>query len=154
MDTDYSPDREYVDGVLVERNGGLRPHSRVLSNFIHFLRSRNPGIFVWPAVRVRTAATRVRIPDVCVTLVNPRTDVFDAPPLVCIEILSPDDDTSRTIERLEEYAAMGVPNIWLVDPRLRKAFVYAERRLEEVIAGELRAGADVFITLAEVFDRL
>ena len=27
LDTDYSPDREYVDGLVVKRKGGERPHS-------------------------------------------------------------------------------------------------------------------------------
>jgi Uma2 family endonuclease len=153
LDTDYSPDREYVDGLIVERSVGKRPHSRVQSNFDRFLQNRHSGLFVWPEQRVRTTPTRVRIPDICVTTEDPGVDTFVTPPLVCIEILSPEDDTSRTIEKLEEYAAFGVPHIWLVDPRRRKAFVYNDRRLEEVTTGELRAG-DIFITLAEVFDRL
>jgi Uma2 family endonuclease len=154
LNTDYSPDREYVAGQLLERNVGERPHSRVQSNFNHFLQNRNPNIYVWPEVRVRTSPTRIRIPDICVTLDDPGTDIFETPPFLCIEVLSPGDDISRTIEKLEEYAAMGVAHLWLVDTRLRKAFTYSNRCLQEVTTGELRAGKDIFIPLGEVFDRL
>lgn len=38
------------------------------------------------------------------------------PPLIVIEILSPEDRVSRYKERLEDYRRMGVPNIWVIDP--------------------------------------
>jgi Uma2 family endonuclease len=154
LDTNYSPDREYVDGVIVERHVGKRPHSRVQSNFDSYLTTRYPHIFVWPELRLRTAATKIRIPDVCVTLEDPGDDVFEQAPFICIEILSPDDTISDLLEKLDEYAALGVPHIWVADPRRKKAFSYSAACLEEVTGAELRAGADVFIPLSEVFARL
>ena len=68
LNTSYSPDREYVDGVVVERDVGEKPHSCVQSNLVFYLRQRYPLLFVWPEQRVRTSARRTRIPDVCVTL--------------------------------------------------------------------------------------
>jgi len=153
LDAEYSPDREYVDGEILERNLGKRPHSRVQAHFVRFLQNRNPKIYVWPEVRVRTSPTRVRVPDVCVTVEDPGTDIFEMPPFICIEILSPGDEISPLLEKLDEYAAMGVAHSWLVDPRLRKAFTYSNRCLQEVTTGELRAG-EIFLPLAEVFDRL
>jgi hypothetical protein len=38
LNTAYSPDREYVDGVVVERHVGERPHSLVQSNIVFSLR--------------------------------------------------------------------------------------------------------------------
>ena len=153
LDAGYSPDREYVDGVIVERNVGTRPHSRVQSNFDRFLQVRYPAFFVWPEMRVRTSASRCRVPDVCVTLEDPGVDVFDTPPLLCVEILSPDDTTSELLEKLEEYAAMGVPHIWVVDPRRQKAFTYSSGRLEQVTGADLTAG-EISVPLTEVFARL
>ncbi len=153
LDAEYSPDREYVDGEILERNVGKRPHSRVQSNFDRFLQNRYPNIYVWPEQCVRTSPTRIRIPDICVTLEDPESDTFEAAPLICVEILSPGDDMSRTIEKLEEYAAMGVTHTWLVDTRRRKAFSYVNGCLQEITTGELRAG-EMFISLREVFDRL
>lgn len=154
LDTDYSPDREYVDGVLVERNVGKRPHSRVQSNLDHFLQQRYPALHVWTELRLHTTPARVRLPDVCVTLEDPNTDVFDEPPFLCIEVLSPKDNMTELLEKLEEYAAMGVSHIWVVDPRRRNAFTYSSRCLQEVTATELTAGAEISLPLAEVFFRL
>jgi hypothetical protein len=60
LDTAYSPDREYVDGVVVERHVGERPHSLVLSNLIRFTRC-DGNLHVWPTLRVRTQAGRTRV---------------------------------------------------------------------------------------------
>src|SRR5687768_17093017 len=105
LDTDYSPDREYVDGVVVERHLGERPHSLLQGNIMFTLRRDYPHIFVWPEQRVCTIPERrSRIPDVCVTLRDPLVDLFAAPPFVCIEILSRRDEMSNVLEKLEEYA--------------------------------------------------
>jgi Uma2 family endonuclease len=154
LDTDYSPDREYVDGVIVEREVGQRPHSLIQSNFTHYLRQRHPKLYVWPEQRIQTSATRVRIPDICATLEDPRTNIFETPPFLCIEILSPRDTTSGLLEKLEEYAAMGVAHIWVADSKRRKAYTYSGGCLEEVTGSELTAGAEISIPLDEVFARL
>jgi Uma2 family endonuclease len=140
LNTSYSPDREYVDGVIVERHVGERPHSLIQSNLVFFLRQRYLHMFVWPEQRVRTVpGRRSRIPDVCVTLEDPNIDVFEAPPFLCVEILSRRDEMSDLLEKLAEYEAFGVANIWVVDPRRKKAFTYGGNRLEEV-EGALVAG--------------
>ena len=153
LNTSYSPDREYVDGVVVEREVGERPHSRVQSNLIYFFRQRYPQLFVWPEQRVRTVpGKRWRIPDVCVTLDDPTIDVFEAPPFLCIEILSAEDRISRILEKLEEYQTFGVRHIWVLDPRRKKAFTY-DGSLREV-SGEIITAADASLPLSEIFDRL
>src|SRR5436305_15268314 len=94
LDTAYSPDREYVDGVVVERHVGGLPHSTVQSNLNFFLRLRFPQFRVYPEQRIRTTATRARIPDICVTLEKPSVEVLVTPPFICIEILSRRDEAS------------------------------------------------------------
>lgn len=151
LNTAYSPDREYVDGQIVGRNVGERPHSRTQSNLNFFLRLRYPQLFVWPEQRVRTIpGRRCRVPDLCVTLQDPRIDVFEAPPLLCIEILSKKDRRSRILAKCEEYEGVGVPHIWVFDPRRKRAFTYENGRLEEVKADALTAG-DICLPLEEVF---
>ena len=140
LETGYSPDREFVDGTVVERHMGEKSHSRVQGNVHYSLRSRYPNLFIWLEQRVRTTANRCRIPDVCVTVQEPPTEVFETPPLICIEILSPRDETTNVLEKLEEYAAAGVRYIWLVDPRRKKAFSYD---------GALREVTDAFATTGE-----
>jgi Uma2 family endonuclease len=150
-DTAYSPDREYVDGVVVERNVGERPHSRTHSNFDFFFRQNYPHLFTWPEQRLRTVpGRRSRVPDVCVTLQDPKIDVFEDPPFLVIEILSKRDEMGEVLEKLAEYEAFGVPHIWLVDPRRRKAFTYGNGRLEEV-RGEALVAGEIELPLVEVF---
>ena len=124
LETDYSPDREFVDGRVVERHVGEQTHSIVQSNVSYSLRRRYPKLLILPEQRVRTTPTRCRIPDVCVALQKSPTEVFETPPLICIEILSRRDEMSDVLEKLEEYAAAGVRYIWVVDPRRRRAFYY------------------------------
>src|ERR1700724_3647011 len=118
LNTAYSPDREYVDGIVVERHVGERPHSLVQSNIVFTLRQRYAKLFVWPEQRVRTIPNRrSRIPDVCVTAEDPGKDVFETAPLIAIEILSRRDEMSEVLEKLDEYRAFGVPHVWVIDPR-------------------------------------
>jgi Uma2 family endonuclease len=152
LETDYSPDREFVDGAVVERHLGERPHSHVWGNVIFRLCGGTPKIFTWPSQRVRTISNHCRVPDVCVTVQQPPTDVFETPPLICIEILSRRDEMSDMLEKLEEYAAAGVRYIWLVDPRRKKAFYY-DGALREVTSGAFATTDEplVELPLADVF---
>lgn len=80
------------------------------------------NIRVYPELRVQVAATRFRVPDVCVLDRDaPREDILTRPPLICIEILSP-DDTMSMLERVADFQAFGVPHIWIFDPATRTAY--------------------------------
>jgi Uma2 family endonuclease len=151
LNTAYSPDREYVDGVVVERYVGERPHSRVLGNLTIFFRQHDSHLFSWPSQRVTTIpGRRSRVPDVCVTLEDPGIDVFEVPPFLAIEILSKRDEMSDVLEKLAEYQDFGIPHIWLIDPRRKKAFTYECGRLVEV-AGEALVAGEIRVPLDEVF---
>lgn len=152
LETGYSPDREFVDGAVVERHVGEKSHSLVQCNVIFFLRTLYPKLFIWPEQRVRTIANRCRIPDVCVTEQEPPTEVFEAPPLICIEILSRRDEMSDVLEKLEEYAAAGVRYIWVIDPRRKKAFFY-DGALKEITSSVLATTGEplVELPLTDVF---
>jgi Uma2 family endonuclease len=151
LNTSYSPDREYVDGVVKEIDVGERPHSKVQANVISSLLQRFPHLGVWPEQRIRTSASRCRLPDVCITLTDPETDVFETAPFICIEILSRRDAMSDLLEKLEEYVAMGVTHNWVIDPRRRKAYRYRNGALEEVMEQFVAEEAGIFLRLDEVF---
>jgi Uma2 family endonuclease len=150
------PDREYVDGEVVERAVGDNPHSAVQTQFIEIfaeLRKRFP-LYARVELRHRVQPTRYRIPDVTVFLGGgPSEDVPSAPPYITIEIISPDDRYTDLLQKLEEYRAWGVGHIWLVDPRLRKLAVYDGTGLHDVPAFAL-ADFAVEITPAEIFAAL
>jgi Uma2 family endonuclease len=153
LDTPYSPDREYVDGVVVERQVGERPHSRVQVNLVRFLEQRYPHLFAWAEQRIRTVpGKRWRIPDVCITSEDPEVDVFENPPLLCIEILSRKDRMTDLLEKLEEYRAFGVPEIWVIDPRRKKVFTYSDALYE--VRSDVVTAAEISLPLSEIFHRL
>src|SRR5579884_776773 len=94
LHTSFSPDCEYVDGVIVERNLGEKPHSKLQTRLAYLL-MQIKGVQPWVEQRVQVSPTRFRVPDVCVTIGEPEENIFTAPPLICIEILSPEDRLTR-----------------------------------------------------------
>lgn len=151
--TDYRPDREYVDGEIQERNLGERDHAGVqmaLGRWFSRFR-REWGIVVFAELRVQVSPTRFRVPDVCVLASDiPREQIITHPPMICIEVLSPEDTVRRTLERVADYRAMGVGNIWILDPAKRQGW---ECRPEGLILRERFAVADspVYLDLPELF---
>ncbi len=125
MNTDYEPDCDYVDGVLEERNVGKRKHSRtqtLLSNWL-FDRESLHGYPVLVEQRVQVSRSRVRIPDICLVARDDNDEVTQRPPVLWIEILSPEDRWSRIQARLNDALAFGVGTIWIIDPYSREAWI-------------------------------
>jgi Uma2 family endonuclease len=154
--TSYRPDCDYVDGEVRERNLGERDHSRPQMRLIMFFGAREKEwrIVVMPAQRVQVKPHRFRIPDVCVVREDdPDEPIVHAAPLICIEILSKDDTFKSVTERLDDYVAMGVPNIWVVEPHSRRGYVYSSDGFIEAKDGVLRvAGSDIAVPLAGIFE--
>ncbi len=128
----YSPDLEYVDGVLVETNVGEWQHGMVQSNIIFAFRRKYPNIKVVPELRSRTSETRFRLPDVAILLQRPTGAYLTEAPFIAVEILSDKDRVNRLVEKLKEYAEWGVPNIWMMDPRTRQMSVFQRDALVEI----------------------
>ena len=53
---------------------------------------------------------------------DPFEAIISVAPLLCIEVLSWDDRMTEIQERVDDYFAMGVQAVWVVDPRRRRAF--------------------------------
>jgi len=118
-------DCEYQDGEIVERTLPDYLHSRtqsLLAFFFETLRQRLP-VYACPELRVKLREGRYLVPDVAVFWPSaPTLSVPDAPPLIAIEILSPDDRLTAVREKLQEYRAWGVGHVWLVDPHSRRLY--------------------------------
>jgi Uma2 family endonuclease len=152
LNTSYSPDMEYLDGVLVDRNVGDLQHSLTVSNVIFALMQKYRSVKVLPGVTWKVTETRYRIPDVAVVLRKPAGRFITEAPFVAIEILSEEDRVSRLIEKLKEYAAMGVPNIWVFDPRLKQMFVFHANSLQEIEGDTISTGEPrLELTRDEIF---
>jgi len=153
--SDYEPDCDYVDGQLEERNVGKLTHGRVQVRIAayFFANYEKDGAIVSTEQRIQVTPTRVRIPDVCFMLSHPGEEVLTKPPFLCIEILSPDDRMSRVQVRINDFLAMGVPYVWVLDPATRQAYVAtAAEGLREVKTGVLRTENPALeLPLAEMF---
>jgi Uma2 family endonuclease len=134
LHTPYDPDCDYVDGVIEERNLGETSHATLQALItVHLMQQRRAaGIHVMTEARIQTQPTRFRIPDIVVTNGKPTERVLSTPPLLCIEILSPEDRLSRIQARADEYLAMGVPEVWIVDPESLRTYVCDSSGLHEV----------------------
>jgi Uma2 family endonuclease len=154
--TSFSPDCDYVDGHVEERNLGERSHGRLQALIAAYIiaRQREWGGYAMTEVRIRVKADRVRIPDVCVTLGDPGEEVLTKPPFICIEILSPEDRMSRMRDRIQDYLEMGVPYVFVLDPQTKRAYAAtAHEGLREATSGVLRTESPAFeIPLAEIFE--
>ena len=109
-----------------------------------------------PEQRVHISPRCFRIPDVCVLRRDqPIEPVFTAPPLICIEVLSKDDSLRSIRERVDDYLNFGVPNVWILDPALRKAYVCTPTGFQEPEGGVLQAaGSLARLPVAEIFAEL
>jgi len=127
-------DREYRDGELVERSLPDYLHSRtqiLLGVFFEALR-RLHSVYACSELRLRVRQGLFLIPDICVFWPSePAAGVPETPPLIVIEILSPDDRLSDVRDKLETFKNWGVRYVWLVDPHSRRMYT-CEAGLPEV----------------------
>ena len=154
LSTDYSPDVDYVDGEIVERNVGEKDHSRLQALLIVYLGSRESeyGIRVFAEQRIQISPRRFRVPDICVTVGDePQEQIFTAPPFLCIEIVSPEDRMSRIQQKIDDFLGFGVKYVWLINPETRRAWVYSRDGITEVRDGVLRTeNPGIAVPMSEV----
>ena len=102
------PDREYVDGEIVERHLGSITHSkgqmRVFRS-LDRLSDRN-SLHTFPGLRVKVSERRYRVPDISVYFgEEPVENLPSIPPDIIVEIVSEDDRFVEIQEKLAEYYA-------------------------------------------------
>ena len=156
--TSWSPDREYVDGRIEERNLGEKEHS-ILQRFFTVLfaiHRSDWSVEVFPELRTQTQMRRFRVPDVLVMRSGEKFERYVTnPPLIAIEILSPEDSLRAMQEKAAEYRSFGIENIWIIDPEPRIAYRYVDNALQEVKeAGLVVAGTPIRVVLSEMFAEL
>ncbi len=155
LNTNYRPDRDYINGELRERNMGEQPHAHLQAIVAGIFRENRKqwNVRALTEQRVQTSATQYRIADVCILR---SSDPFDrivrVPPLLCIEILSKGDTLSETQERVDDYEGMGVGHIWVIDPWKRHGYFASSRGFtqpeDKVLSIE---GMSITLDLQEIF---
>lgn len=146
-------DREYIDGVVLERNVGEIDHAGLQSRILKYLGNRYPQLWSVVEVRVQVKPARFRVPDVCLVLGSePEGRFLTSPPFLVIEVLSPDDRADYMEEKIDDYLAFGVKYVWVVNPRTRRGYAHTSEGSREAKDGVLRTqDPEIELPLAEMF---
>ena len=158
LSTVYEHDCEYVDGIIEERDLGEFEHAFLQGILVALFNNHRVewGIVCLPEQRVQTQPDHFRVPDVTILRTGtPRERILTHPPLLVIEILSPEDTLRRTAAKAAEYLAFGIEHVWIVDPNARVGYRGAANGLELARSGELAIpGSPIRIVLADLFAEL
>ena len=68
------------------------------------------------------------------------SSVINQPPLLCIEVVSPDDRLPDLVIRAGDYLSLGVPVTWILDPESKRVFIYSEQGTVECFERVLHHG--------------
>jgi len=158
LSTVYEHDCEYVGGVIEERDLGEFEHSYLQGILATIFNNHRAewGIVCLPEQRVQTLPDHFRVPDLTVLRAGlPRERILTRPPLLVIEIQSPEDTMRRTAAKVEEYLAFGIGDVWVIDPYARVAYRGTANGLELARSGELTIPeTPIRIVLADLFAEL
>ncbi len=100
LSTVFEHDCEYLDGVIEERDLGEFEHSflQLFLGSVFVAHRAEWGIVAVSEQRIQVASNRFRIPDLAVLRAGgPRERILTQPPLLVIEIQSPEDTLRRTL---------------------------------------------------------
>ncbi len=128
----YEPDAEYVDGEIEERPMGEFDHAawQAAIQRWFFLHETEWNTNVVPEYRVQVSETRFRVPDVTVLDYGFAAErIATRPPIAVFEVLSPEDTVRKLRRKLDDYAKMGIPQIWVIDPEDGISFRYRDGQL-------------------------
>jgi Uma2 family endonuclease len=129
---DDRPEPDYVHGEVVERTLPTLVHGQIQALLIVLLAQLLPRLQLTLITepRLQIESDLYRVADVAVYQ-GPRPEgrYGTSPPLIAIEIVSPDDRYNDLTERLEDYRRWGVKHVWLVDPQRKRLWEYTEAGL-------------------------
>jgi Uma2 family endonuclease len=156
LHTAYEPDCEFEDGVLIERNVGTWHHSKLQAALAAYFFNRRKAwnLHVGTEARVRARAGKYMIPDLCILQGPEPTDrVLQTPPLLWIEILSPEDRPLRVNRKVQAILESGVPNVWVIDPETLESELHTAEKCTALEDGVLRiAGTEIVVPLSTIFE--
>ena len=156
LHTGYEPDCEFEDGVLIERNVGTWHHSQLQAALTayFFKRRKAWNLHVAPELRVRARAGKYMIPDLCIVEGPEPTDpVLQTPPLLWIEILSPEDRPLRVHRKIQAILESGAPYVWVIDPVTLESDLHTAEKHTQLEDGVLRIpGTQIEVPLHGIFE--
>jgi Uma2 family endonuclease len=154
---------EFVDGLVVERNLGSKPHARLQSKCCRKLDEyfdTHSGGYAVPELHCRLkirGRTRFRIPDVAVVLGDTSEEqrYLERSPDLVVEVRSPEDSLTSQLRKMNDYFENGCRLAWLVLPEESAVVILAPGALPRTAAaGEMLDGGDVLPGLSIRVDDL
>jgi len=158
---------ELIDGRIVEMTPAGGEHGYLELNIARelsiFVRRHKLGWVMTGEVGIFTRRNPDRVRGADVAFISteqadnrPRAGFLELAPALVVEIISPSDRWTDINDKLEEYFAIGVPWVWLVEPKDETVRVYrsptemVKLGAEETITGE-GILAEFRLPLAEIF---
>ena len=153
----FRPDCDFVDGEIRERRTGEKSHGLLQGILFSIFQANRRAWNLLPILeqRVQTSAEHYRVPDLCLIHSDDAAQqIVSSAPVLCVEVLSREDSLSGMQERVDDYQAMGVAAVWVIDPLLRTAYKASSKGFERVASMLEVAGTDVRVGLFEMFAEL
>ena len=154
----FEHDCEYVDGVIEERDLGEFEHAYVQGLLVTLFNNHQGewGVYALPEQRVQTRKNHFRVPDITILRQGTKREgILTRPPLLVIEVQSPDVPMRRTAMKAAEYRAFGIEHVWVIDPYARVAYWGTDSGLELLRSGEVSiSGTPIRVVPAELFEKL
>ena len=158
LSMEFEHDCEYVDGRIEERDLGEFEHAYVQGLLTTLFNNHRAdwGVYALPEQRVQTLKTHFRVPDITILREgSKREGILTHPPLLVIEVQSPDIPLRKTENKSAEYLAFGIEHVWVIDPYARVAYRGTPKGLELVRSGELDIpGTPIRVSAQEIFAEL
>ena len=128
IELDEDDPRELLDGYLVEIEVPTWTHEEIVASLIeslgHWARERKAGRVLASGYKVRIGERRGAMPDVQFFRsenlpMGQDKGLERGHPDLAIEVISPTSRSKDSVRKLYDYAAIGVPEYWLIDPEAR-----------------------------------
>jgi len=110
----------------------------MLTTYLH--QHRNDwGIRAYISLRTKVRDRWYPIPDVCIyPSAGFEGQIPSVPPLLWIEIVSPEDRMASVRRTAQDLVASGVPRVWIIDPKSLESEVWTAAGVEPVEDHTLR----------------
>lgn len=155
FDHPTEPESELFQGELIQKAMPTTKHARLQFKLGHLLALQLPPEELNRVVTEQSVLVRagvVFIPDVSVLQpLTPDGKVVTIPPTLCIEILSPSDRFSYTVEKCGGYLDFGVQACWIFDPDTERVWIATTSGLSEATRGDVLRIQEISLSLTDIF---
>ena len=129
--TDYEPNCEYLDGVLLPKPLPDHIHSKLQKLLLVMLAGAEEkcGLDLLPELHIRVTPSRFRVLDVAALAEPPKDGRYpdrQTPPLFTIEIASLDEPWSALRGKVTDHLAVGVSTVIIADPYNKTVMVASQ----------------------------